>query len=158
MLSNSLIRLAMWACAAAVSSCPSVLAAQVDITWHLRDMAVEIYKAGFFRDFFFITIVMAVYSLSNSVEYFLHAAVHRPDWIRLIVGVTSAWFIFILVYATSKYGIIAQTQKPGAQTQFDHILQLVWYTMAASAAAELAIGAGFPFRAGSRPAPSRRGQ
>lgn len=141
-----IVRPACWFLAVAIALFPAVhvsggayfpLLLKADI----EGMGELAKKAGFFRDFFFITIVIAILALTNMCDSILRTRGEVGFFSKACFIILGIFFLMILVFGTSHFWYLAALKAPLDATakDFSHDYNIIQTTMVAGLLTELII-------------------
>ncbi len=131
-----LIRSAVWLLAVIVGVVPSVHAAHARLGVDIVKMAALINQAGYFRDFFFVVIVMSVFSFSNIIDHLFRDGATQSGWPRALGIIVSVYYLIIVIYGTLRFDE-ASGQLDSDDLSYD--LTIVGITLGVSLVTEIGI-------------------
>jgi hypothetical protein len=130
----------LWFLAIAVALFPALQVSKASIfDFDIAEMAKLTNAAGFFRDFFFITIVIAILAISNMLDSVLRAQGKVGDFSVICFVLLGAYFIVILLFGTSHFIEIATIHGALNEKDFGHDYNIIRSTMLAGLATEIII-------------------
>src|SRR6185312_13913708 len=77
-----LIRVGIWTLGVFIALFPSLHAAHVRPSFNFDEMASAVNKAGFFRDFFFIVVVVSIASFANLLDNIVKNFGDAASWAK----------------------------------------------------------------------------
>ena len=117
---------------------PALNAANADYDFSIESMALATNRAGFFRDFFFITVVAGILGLSNILDnIFKRETLSLTS--KLVFGILAVYFIGIIVYGVNRFGVIAAIHGPLQESNFGHDFSIIRFTLIAGLITEISI-------------------
>lgn len=135
-----LIRPILWVLAIIVALFPALQASHASVfDFDIAEMAQATNAAGFFRDFFFITIVISILAISNMVDSMFRTRGKMGDFSKVCFILLGAYFIVLLIYGTSQFIDIAEVHKALNDQAFNHDYNIIRYTMFAGFGTEIII-------------------
>jgi hypothetical protein len=139
-LLSCVIRPVLWILAVTVALFPALQVSKASVfDFDIAEMAQATNAAGFFRDFFFITIVIAILAISNIVDSVLRSNGKIGDFSIICFLVLGAYFIVLLLFGTSHFVDIATLHGALNEKAFNHDYNIIRYTMLAGLATEIII-------------------
>lgn len=129
-------RLAIWLIAVLMAITPPLYLSNV-WPWQLSNMANAVNKAGFFRDFFFITVVLSALSFSSLLESVFVRDGPKPDWLKFIALVGCLYYFYMVFVATLKITRLAAVHGPISDISTE--VQLILITLAMGLLTELGV-------------------
>jgi hypothetical protein len=123
------IRCALWILAIVAALFPSLHASRAALSADLADLGVRINTAGFFRDFFFIVVVVSVIGLSNVLYAFIINNRRVHIWSGFAGVIAIGYFAYILIYGTSRFDEIAKLATSINPADLGHDLDTIRNTL-----------------------------
>lgn len=132
------IRPTLWTLAIVVAVFPAIQASHASLfDFDIAEMAHATNKAGFFRDFFFITIVISILAISNMVDSVFRTRGKMGDFSKICFILLGAYFLLLLIYGTSQFIDIAHEALN--DKSFNHDYNIIRSTLLAGLATEIII-------------------
>ncbi|MGJ4899436.1 hypothetical protein ACQR2B_31050 [Bradyrhizobium oligotrophicum] len=130
----------LWALAITVALFPALQASHASVfDFDIVEMAKLTNSAGFFRDFFYITIVIAILAISNMVDSVLRTHGNIGDFSKVCFLLLGAYFIVVLIFGTSHFIDIATVHEALNEQAFNHDYNIIRTTMLAGLFTEIII-------------------
>jgi hypothetical protein len=137
---SCVVRPILWVLAITVALFPALQVSHASVfDFDVAEMAQATNTAGFFRDFFFITIVIAILAISNMVDSVFRSRGKMGDFSKLCFIVLGAYFIVLLLFGTSHFIDIATVHGALNPKDFNHDYNIIRYTMLAGFGTEIII-------------------
>lgn len=136
MIWRVVVRVGIWLIGLLVALAPTLHTSGVR-PWHIGTMAGQVNQAGFFRDFFFVSIVITIVSATNLLERLFIGRWYRADWAKVIAFVALLYYLFTLVYGTLRFAQIASVHQP--LTDIEEDVAVIVVTLVASLVTEVGI-------------------
>lgn len=137
---SCLVRPTLWGLAIIVALFPALQVSKAGVfDFDIAQMARMTNAAGFFRDFFYITIVIAILALSNMLDSVLRSHNKVNDFSVICFVLLGAYFIYILLFGTSHFIEIATIHEALNERDFAHDYNIIRTTMLAGLATEIII-------------------
>ena len=134
------IRPILWTLAVTVALFPALQASHASVfDFDIEEMAHATNVAGFFRDFFFITIVISILAISNMVDSVFRSRGKMGDFSKICFILLGAYFILLLIYGTSQFIDIATVHEALNERAFNHDYNIIRSTMLAGFVTEIII-------------------
>jgi hypothetical protein len=110
------VRFVIWLLAMIVATIPALHAAKIQLSGSIDRMALAVYHAGFFHDFYFVIIIAAIFGISNALYSIIFTEGRLSIWSILAFTTSIPFFL----YATIA-GILRFSELAHATTQLDPI-------------------------------------
>jgi hypothetical protein len=137
---SCVIRPVLWTLAITVALFPALHVSHASVfDFDVAEMAEATNTAGFFRDFFFITIVIAILAISNMVDSMFRTRGKIGDFSIICFILLGAYFIVLLLFGTSQFIDIATVHGALNPKDFNHDYNIIRYTMLAGLGTEIII-------------------
>jgi len=133
---HCVLRAALWALGMFVALLPAMHASHAEYGFSLADMASAANGAGFYRDFFFITVVCSIVGLSSIFDHIFMKHSVSTDWSRLVFGLLGIYFVVAAIYGVNRFGEIASFKTVPS---FGNDLSIIKYTLWAGLLAEITV-------------------
>lgn len=142
-IASLIVRPLIWFLAVAIAAFPAVHvsgAAYFPLLLRLRieEMGEAAIKAGFFRDFFFVVIVVAILAICNMVDSVLRTHGEIGYFSRLCFIVLGIFFLMILVFGTSNFVYLAHLEGSNLAGH-EHDYNIIQTTLVAGLLTEIII-------------------
>lgn len=132
------VRGGLWVFGVFIALLPAVQASKASFSIDLEAMASAANKAGFFRDFFFVTIVIAILATSNIFDSILKTGGKVGFFSAILFTILFVYFGIHVAYGISHFVEIAHG-SPLGQQDFSHDYNIIWDTFAAGLLTEFVI-------------------
>jgi hypothetical protein len=141
---HCLIRGLFWSLGIMVALMPAMNASNTDyFPISLESYARSAERAGYFHDFFFVTIVVCIVGLSDILEKFFRGEDDRIGlWWRVVFSFLALYFLMITLYSLGHFGELTRYAKThtGVPTPtFNHDLNIIYLTLAAGIITEIVV-------------------
>lgn len=134
------IRPVLWVLAISVALLPALYVSNASLfDMDVAEMARTTNKAGFFRDFFFINIVIAILAISNMLDSMLRTHGNIGDFSKICFVTLGVYFVIILIFGTTRFVQIATVHEALNDQAFNHDYNIIRWTMILGLATEFMI-------------------
>lgn len=121
------IKAILWTIAVGGALFPAIYAAGADAFDWPGDLARAVNKAGLFRDFFYVVIIIALLGLSNIFYCLLTTEGRTNIWVAVVFLGCSAYYLYLLVFGTGHFArLYEQHETPLNEVAFNHDLITIW--------------------------------
>jgi len=134
-------RLAIWAISLGLGFFPALSSAHVHPSPYFFAMLTQVNDRGFFRDAYFVTILLAVVGTTNLIDNIFRKPSLMYPLYRLAATINIAYYILLIVYATYAFSTIQlHVSLPVADFTVDSAVILVAVVVSAITEILIALG------------------
>jgi len=131
-------RLAVWTVSVGVAFVPAVSGAQIWPSTDFFNMMTEINDHKFFREVFFVTIILSILGVTNLIDNIFRRKTPENELFKAVAWSTFAFFILLIVYGTYAFTILKANESLGDRALYLNSL-MVLVAMIAGAVTEVLI-------------------
>jgi len=135
---SCVVRSSLWVFGVFIALLPAVQASKASFSIDIEAMAANANQAGFFRDFFFVTIVIAILAVSNIFDSILKTGGKVGFFSTILFTILFVYFGVHVAYGISHFVDIAHG-APLKSEDFSHDINIIWSTFAAGLLTEAVI-------------------
>lgn len=138
-LMSCAIRVSLWSIGVLVAIFPAIQLSQASYTFDMQALSLAVFKAGHFKDLFFVTIVVAILGVSNIFDNMVRSRGVMGDVSIICFLGLLVLFIWTLLYSTSQFVLISTTPSILTLTVLQHDADILRNTLLAGLATEIVI-------------------
>ena len=96
----------MWIIATGIAFFPALSGAKVSPSPYFFDMLWKVNKAGFFREAFFVAIIIAIVAVTNLIDNVIRKDSSKVSLFRMACWLAFSYYILLMVYGTFAFASI----------------------------------------------------
>lgn len=142
LLAHYSIRIILWGIAVIGSLFPPFYAADARISLDFIGMVAKVNKAGFFRDVFYVAIVIALIGISNILSDVFTSSKKPHLWAGAVYLLAIAYFLAVVIYGTGAFSRMANAGEAAhviAPDDFNYDLGVIFWTVVVGLLTEMVL-------------------